>query len=82
MFISRASFPTASEGEYYWVDLIGLAVVNRDGVVLGQMLQRYLGDTTSKLANWLLSRAEDEVLITIEPLRLFSWDYRERMGEG
>jgi 16S rRNA processing protein RimM len=35
VFISRASFPTAAEGEYYWVDLIGLQVVNRAGEVLG-----------------------------------------------
>jgi 16S rRNA processing protein RimM len=35
VFISRASFPTADEGEFYWVDLIGLQVVNREGVVLG-----------------------------------------------
>jgi 16S rRNA processing protein RimM len=35
VFVSRASFPTADEGEYYWVDLIGLEVVNREGIVLG-----------------------------------------------
>lgn len=35
VFVSRASFPTADDGEYYWVDLIGLEVVNREGVVLG-----------------------------------------------
>jgi 16S rRNA processing protein RimM len=35
IFISRQSFPTAKDGEYYWVDLIGLEVVNRDGAVLG-----------------------------------------------
>ncbi|MDZ5459101.1 ribosome maturation factor RimM [Azohydromonas lata] len=35
VFVSRASFPTAEEGEYYWVDLIGLDVVNREGVALG-----------------------------------------------
>jgi 16S rRNA processing protein RimM len=38
VFISRASFPTAGDSEYYWVDLIGLAVVNRDGVALGTVL--------------------------------------------
>lgn len=37
IFIARSSFPTPEEGEYYWVDLIGLAVVNRDGVALGQV---------------------------------------------
>lgn len=35
IFIARSSFPTPAEGEYYWVDLIGLAVVNREGVSLG-----------------------------------------------
>lgn len=35
IFISRASFPTPDEGEFYWVDLIGLAVFNRPGLALG-----------------------------------------------
>ena len=33
--VPRSSFPPAEEGEYYWVDLIGLEVVNREGVHLG-----------------------------------------------
>lgn len=37
IFIARSSFPTPAEGEYYWVDLIGLAVFNREGVPLGQV---------------------------------------------
>jgi 16S rRNA processing protein RimM len=35
IFISRSSFPTAEKDEYYWVDLIGLNVVNRENVALG-----------------------------------------------
>jgi 16S rRNA processing protein RimM len=35
VFVSRASFPTAGDDEYYWVDLVGLAVVNREGDTLG-----------------------------------------------
>lgn len=35
IFLPRSSFPAASTDEYYWVDLIGLNVVNREGVALG-----------------------------------------------
>jgi len=35
VFVPRSSFPTAAQDEYYWVDLIGLAVLNREGVQLG-----------------------------------------------
>lgn len=35
IFVARSSFPTPDQNEYYWVDLIGLEVVNREGVALG-----------------------------------------------
>ena len=35
VFVARSSFPTAGPDEYYWVDLIGCAVVNREGVAVG-----------------------------------------------
>jgi 16S rRNA processing protein RimM len=35
VFVSRQSFPSADPDEYYWVDLIGLAVRNREGASLG-----------------------------------------------
>ncbi|MCJ0764185.1 ribosome maturation factor RimM [Variovorax terrae] len=37
IFIPRSSFPTAAPDEYYWVDLLGLDVVNREGVALGRV---------------------------------------------
>ena len=40
IFIARSSFPTPEEGEYYWVDLIGLAVVNREGIELGRVSEQ------------------------------------------
>ncbi|MEX1167671.1 MAG: ribosome maturation factor RimM [Hydrogenophaga sp.] len=33
--VPRSAFPATPEGEYYWVDLIGLRVVNREGVEMG-----------------------------------------------
>lgn len=35
IFLPRSSFPAESEDEFYWVDLIGLNVVNREGIALG-----------------------------------------------
>ena len=37
IFVSRGSFPTAGTDEYYWVDLIGLEVVNREALALGRV---------------------------------------------
>jgi 16S rRNA processing protein RimM len=37
VFVPRSSFPTAADDEYYWVDLLGLDVVNREGVLLGRV---------------------------------------------
>ena len=37
VFVPRSSFPTARQDEYYWVDLIGLDVFNREGEAMGQV---------------------------------------------
>ncbi len=39
IFVPRSSFPSTGTDEYYWVDLIGLEVVNRQGVVLGNVVE-------------------------------------------
>ncbi len=38
IYVSRASFPTPDDNEFYWVDLIGLAVLNREGQALGEVI--------------------------------------------
>ena len=38
LFVSRAQFPASGEDEYYWVDLIGLEVRNREEVLLGSVV--------------------------------------------
>lgn len=35
IFVARSSFPTPDKDEYYWIDLIGLDVINREGLALG-----------------------------------------------
>ena len=38
VFVPRTSFPTPSEGEYYWVDLIGMSVATRGGAAVGTVV--------------------------------------------
>lgn len=37
--VERASLPPAEENEFYWADLIGLAVRNRQGEVYGEIAE-------------------------------------------
>lgn len=47
--------------------------------ILSVLLNRYLGGRGSNLGNWLLSRADDEVALRLQPFRCQTWDYTERM---
>lgn len=35
--VPRSAFPPAADNEYYWADLVGLKVVNKEGVDLGRV---------------------------------------------
>lgn len=66
VFIARSSFPTAQADEFYWVDLIGLAVINREGVALGAVRE-------------LLSTGAQTVLVIDVPTEVGSGAPRDRM---
>ena len=51
-----------------------------NNLMLEKFLMRYVGNLDSKFSQWLLSRSAEEVLITIKPHKLYSWDYRQRMS--
>lgn len=49
--------------------------------LLRDLLERYLGGTDSALADRLLAADREEVRIEIEPDRLVTWDYSDRMPD-
>ncbi len=63
VFVSRASFPTPGDDEFYWVDLIGLAVHTREGLALGQVVGLIETGPHCVLRVQSADAAADEVLI-------------------
>jgi nitroimidazol reductase NimA-like FMN-containing flavoprotein (pyridoxamine 5'-phosphate oxidase superfamily) len=53
---------------------------DEDKTVLRDLIERYLGDTDSKLARSLLSPDRDEVRIRVDIDRAYTWDFSDRMG--
>jgi nitroimidazol reductase NimA-like FMN-containing flavoprotein (pyridoxamine 5'-phosphate oxidase superfamily) len=80
----RVGFEVApNEPPYCGVRGQGIAQLSTLGGAddLERLLERYLGGAESSLGDWLLSRSDEEMLISIEPRRMFSWDYRQRMRD-
>lgn len=79
----RCAFELApNEPPYLGVRGRGRAALRVEGgeAELGRLIDRYLGDRTSRLAGWLLSRAANEVVLAIRIEWVTAWDYRARMG--
>jgi uncharacterized protein YhbP (UPF0306 family) len=54
---------------------------DEDKTALRNLLKRYLGGTDSPLAERLLDPDRDEVTISIDPERCYSWDFSDRMRD-
>jgi len=50
-----------------------------DKELLRELLERYLDGTDSPLAERLLSPGREEVRIRIDPARVYTWDFTDRM---
>ena len=68
VLVRRADFPALPDGEYYWVDLIDLAVVNPEGTALGRV--RDLMDNGAHSVLRVVYDAPDAEGLTVERERL------------
>ena len=81
---SRCAFEIAADQPPY-CGIRGQALAriedNIGAEVLEQLLIRYLGGTENDLAKSLLAKQDTEVAIILEPVKLFSWDFSNRMKD-
>ncbi|WP_101294298.1 pyridoxamine 5'-phosphate oxidase family protein [Halegenticoccus soli] len=75
---------STNEPPYRGVRGRGVAAVEPDEnkALLRDLLERYLGGIDSRLAASLLSPEREEVRIRIEPTKLYSWDFADRMADA
>lgn len=48
-------------------------------ILLKELVDRYVDDEYDTFRNWLLGREVPEVQIALEPDKIYSWDYSDRM---
>ena len=61
--VSRSILPPADAGEYYWHDLIGLKVINPEGVELGRVSSLFETGSNDVLVVRTEQNEKDELLI-------------------
>jgi len=59
--VRREAMPAPDEGHYYLADLVGLEVVNAQGIALGEVKR------------WLFNGAQDVMEVQGEKTRLVPW---------
>lgn len=72
---------SVNQPPYRGVRGAGTARIEPDSekTLLRALFDRYLGGTDSELAETLLAEEREEVRILIDPERLYSWDFSDRM---
>lgn len=78
----RCGFEIAADAPpYRGVRGQGTATLDRaNGLAeLQALVERYLGPAETSFSRWLIDRSAGEVAIRIDPVRMMSWDYSERM---
>ena len=82
---SRCAFEISGETPpYSGVRGQGIAFLREDGNinVLERLHDRFLGGENTPFRRWLLENGNNEVIISIKPERLMTWDYRTRMSKS
>jgi hypothetical protein len=82
---ARCAFEVASDQPPY-CGVRGQGWASLDKVlgpeVLQQLLERYLGGTDNPLARRLLAQSHSETAIIIKPVRIFTWNFTDRMKDS
>lgn len=79
---TRCAFEVSTENfPYRGVRGTGVASIypERGKEFLQALITRYMGTSNTKLASFLLSRAQKEVAIEIQPETIVSWNFQGRM---
>lgn len=72
LFVARSALPPPQPGQYYWVDLEGLQVVNTEGVSFGEVSHLF----STGANDVLVARGERERMIPfVEPDYIVSVDF-------
>jgi hypothetical protein len=82
---ARCAFEIApDEPPYRGVRGQATARLDPDGAaaLLERLLERYLSSTDSSLGRFLLARAEEELIVRLQPNWMASWDYSRRMEDA
>ena len=74
---------STNEPPYKGVRGSGTATIDTDEgkSLLESLLVRYLGGTDNRLATQLLDADREEVRIRIDPTKLYTWDFTDRMSD-